>query len=234
MSYVIMPNPTYSSCHFTLWTTSDIDKDSSNPTYSVKLPYGFSCRVTEPSTVYFVAIRSTIAMHDGFPPHCGLMLKNNFILTQKDGTEHRYQHMVIHSLYKDGWMWIHVFLCQTEEAVYQQLESVGPKGEYKSTRRGKRGGWTSALACSQFVTVMQAELNRKFSMESGDIYKGGKLDLSYSNCALCAARLFCAADLENHTNGELREIMKVFTEELQYESSDKWMQHLAPVVLGRG
>ncbi len=231
-----MPNPTYSSCRFTLWLTSDIDKDSSNPTYSVKFPDGFSCRVTNCSSVYFVAIKSTT--HKDFPPHCGLMLKNNFILTQKDGTEHRYQYMVIHSLYKAvttcKMMWIHVFLCQTEEAVYQQLESVGPNGEYKSTRRGKRGGWTSALACSRLVTVVQAELNRKFSMESSDIYKYGKLDLSYSNCALCAARLFCAADLENHTNGELREIMKVFTGELKYDSSHKWMQRLAPVVLGRG
>lgn len=223
-----------SSCYVSFWLPSDISEDSSNPTYSVELPDGYSCRVTKWSQVYLLAVRSKT--HDSFPPHCGLLLKNNFIVTDKHGTEHTYQYGVIHGLskelkgYETEYMWIHFYLCQTEEAAYRQLESVGPKGQLKSSYRGKTGGWTSPLACSKFVEVIQAELLRKFSTKLNDLYTDGEVNLEYSNCALCAARLFCAADCDYHTYGELFEIKKLLKDELNYEVNHKWMRLLFPML----
>ncbi len=109
-----------------LTTFSRLREDEENPTYAMKIS-SWRCEVKKPSTVHFVAVRSQDREKSTFPPHCGLMLKNQFYLAStEENKRHIFDYLLAHAFIKripetkdeSAPTKLVLFFCKSQEDVY--------------------------------------------------------------------------------------------------------------------
>lgn len=220
--------------------SGDIQVDDKDPVWAIKLGGCCRCKLSRCSTVYFVAVAAKDNVK--FPPHCGLLLENDFTITCEGGHQSTtFPYMLVHGLWQTedtSKLKIDIYFCKSEDAAFQRLIEV--HHNYKGGRRVKLERRVSSIACSSVVEHVRTELKRKVVIPSGEMDKTQnnqfftfdsdkkvKLDENVTNCAMTAVRFFCVLEekkVKDEAEILLKEILGKLGLNTQFDFYQKMMR----------
>ena len=208
----------YTRAEYIAYQPEDFKPDADDRIYALRLN-NTRFKVTCCSTVYFAGVyvpRCSIL-------HCGLVIENNFYVTE-NGVTSQYSHLVVHALFVkqangDLKTKLIMVFCNSRNDTFNELAIIVKNCQ--DYNRAMSAGFVSSIPCFTLIEHLRSEIKKPFDKDwakrlNEKVEKAGN---NMTNCALFAARIFYAvAPSADREALAIKGIISVF-KELGFEDS---------------